>query len=757
MGGVVISIKSTHVRTEYLGSMLGKGMQMKNILAILSLVASLFVSASSLQAQWVQTNGPYGGYITCFAFHDTTVFAGTNGGVYESTANSMNWVGVGLSNYYVRALAVSSNGTVGMNVFAGTDSGVFIFTSSGTGWTEVDSGLTNQSVRSFVVSGANVFAGTWGGGIFLSSDNGSSWNAVDSGLTNFQVMALAVSDTNLVAGTAAGIFVSNNNGVTWTGTLTSPFNADLVRAFAIESNGAGRTNLYAAINGGVELSTDNGKTWSGGTAIDLPEYVACVAVSDSDLYAGLAGYAGSYFFYRSTDNGTSWSPVGSFGSFDTYVNACAVVPNGVSGTRILAGTNGEGVSMSSDNGVNWTSDNSGIKLSDVSSLAATPAGGGGTNIFAGTFGEGVFLSDNTGASWRAVDSDSVFKSVQALGAFGTKVFAATYITMEPIDVQGLISTDNGTSWGDSSVAVVSSFDFSDSNLYAVGSYGAGGVFVWSDSSEAWNRIPCPTIQTRNCIAVSGNNLFLGGQGVSLSTDEGADWTSVSNGIPTIIYMGRNAYTVVVNALAIWGPSILAGTEYGGVYLSTNSGTSWTSLNSGLPTLSSINTFEIVGTNVFAGTSAGVFRLKANDTTWIDENDGLANTNVSSLVIDGTNLVAGTHGGGVWYRPLPELTSVAENDNTVPKSFTVQQNYPNPFNPTTTIRFDLREASTVEFEVFNILGQRIQRFELGRMSAGIYSEIVNMSRYASGTYFYRIKAIVSDGELFTATKKMLLLK
>ncbi|MCL4512385.1 MAG: T9SS type A sorting domain-containing protein [Bacteroidetes bacterium] len=59
-------------------------------------------------------------------------------------------------------------------------------------------------VRSFAVSGTNLFAGTVGGGVFLSTNNGTSWTAVNTGLTNISVWSLAVSGTNLFDGTYRG-------------------------------------------------------------------------------------------------------------------------------------------------------------------------------------------------------------------------------------------------------------------------------------------------------------------------------------------------------------------------------------------------------------------------------------------------------------------------------------------------------------------------------------------------------------------------
>jgi hypothetical protein len=94
---------------------------------------------------------------------------------------------------------------------------------------------------------------------------------------------------------------------------------------------------------------------------------------------------------------------------------------------------------------------------------------------------------------------------------------------------------------------------------------------------------------------------------------------------------------------------------------------------------------------------------------------------------------------------------------VPKSYALYQNYPNPFNPSTTIRFDLKEQSTVAIGVYNVLGQKVLTENYGSMNAGRYNEVVNMDRFASGVYFYRIDAAGSDGQKFVSIKKMVLMK
>ena len=159
-------------------------------------------------AQWIQTNGPYGGSITCFAVNGTNIAAGTNGGR------------------------------------------VFLSTNSGQSWTRSSTGLTNTYILSLVFSGTNIFAGTGGpysdGGVFLSTNNGANWIAVNSGLTNTYVMALAVNGANLFAGTANGLFLSTNNGTSWSDVAISAS----VSAFVVKGE-----NTFAGDGEGVLMST----------------------------------------------------------------------------------------------------------------------------------------------------------------------------------------------------------------------------------------------------------------------------------------------------------------------------------------------------------------------------------------------------------------------------------------------------------------------------------------------------------------------
>ena len=268
------------------------------------------------------------------------------------------------------------------------------------------------------------------------------------------------------------------------------------------------------------------------------------------------------------------------------------------------------------------------------------------------------------------------------------------------------------------------------------------------------------------LAVNGSNIFAGTYqgGVFISTNNGTNWTAVNNGL-------KNTGVSAVSALVVDGSNLFAGIGYDasvstgdGVFLSTDNGASWTQVNSGL-TNTNVNSLAVSGTNLFAGTSGGVFLSENNGINWSEVSTGLTYTGVNSLAISGSNLFAGTWGGGVgtsndgtsghgvWCRSVKEMiSSVRQVTNNIPKQFILADNYPNPFNPSTTIQFSLPKASFVILNIYNSLGQEVARLVTQQMNAGIYKTEWNAIGFSSGIYFYRLKA-----GSFTETKKLVLLK
>ena len=105
-----------------------------------------------------------------------------------------------------------------------------------------------------------------------------------------------------------------------------------------------------------------------------------------------------------------------------------------------------------------------------------------------------------------------------------------------------------------------------------------------------------------------------------------------------------------------------------------------------------------------------------------------------------------------------VTSVKAAVNiSIPKTYSLEQNYPNPFNPTTQIRFNLPQTQKTTLTVYNLLGQKVAIISDGIYQAGAHVVTWNGrndqgSAVSTGVYFYQL-----NGQGFTITKKMILLK
>jgi hypothetical protein len=269
------------------------------------------------------------------------------------------------------------------------------------------------------------------------------------------------------------------------------------------------------------------------------------------------------------------------------------------------------------------------------------------------------------------------------------------------------------------------------------------------SSAQWVSTNAPFGGAVRKLAVIGTNLFAATEnvGVSLSTNNGTNWTVVNSGLPP---------NPLVHTLAVSGTNLFASVSSRGVYLSTNNGAT---VNPGFPN-ATINIMSLAtsGGNLFAAASGtGVYRSTNNGANWTTFNTGLSNTTVMSLAVVGTNLFAGTFGSGVWRIAVP--TSVKEVGGASPKSFALEQNYPNPFNPTTTISFRIplhhvkgSNSPLVSLEVFDLLGREVATLVKRELSPGNYSAMFDAKHLVSGVYFYRLSF-----DSFSETKRMMLLK
>ena len=99
-----------------------------------------------------------------------------------------------------------------------------------------------------------------------------------------------------------------------------------------------------------------------------------------------------------------------------------------------------------------------------------------------------------------------------------------------------------------------------------------------------------------------------------------------------------------------------------------------------------------------------------------------------------------------------LVGIDDEKGELPTEFALSQNYPNPFNPNTVIKYTLPNRSEVKLIIYNLRGEEVALLFNGTMPAGNHRISWDASNFASGIYFYRLRA----GD-YVQTKKMVFLK
>ncbi|HTX18840.1 MAG TPA: T9SS type A sorting domain-containing protein [Bacteroidota bacterium] len=646
---------------------------------------------------WTNMGALWPGNVAAFATTPNgaggTNFLACSGYLYLSTDNGTTWPlagGTQMSpgNWYFSALAVSNNGAGGMNIFVGTSlppgesgystGGILLSTDYGATWSIVNDGLPTNPVQpdpyqdiphpypginTFAVSGAGVYAGTTSG-VFLSTNNGTTWSAASSGLTDTNITALAAIGAHVFAGTKSGVFISSDNGTSWSkAVLDVP--ASNVAALSAGPDGIGGTTIYAGTPAGVYSSSTIGGGWrainSGITNLGIGALVA----NGANVYAGTASG-----LFLSTNYGTSWSP---------------------RDTGLTAGTPGP----------------------YITAMAAD-----GKNIFAGG-GETILTFDS-------------------LVAGRVRRFTVKYAPVYHL-------ADDGMTW--SPIAI--------SDRLGCGPSGGGELdALLIDSSKTGST---------TLYALTGN-LTTSTGGTYRTTDNGAHWACVFVPSDTInppilgnfqqlgfVSDGKGGTNIVAGGFYWTHP--VYGELCSGIYLSTDDGRSWNAVMRSTSLCQIFTSFAANGTNLFAGSNLGVSLSTDCGWTWAPINSGLPDMNVQSLLISDGYLYAGTYGGGVWKIPLWEFPMrVGETEARIPATFRLFQNYPNPFNPSTTIEYQLPVNSHVTLKIYDLLGREVAALVDKNETAGDKSVTFDAGRLSSGVYFYRL-----DAGAHHDVKKLLLLK
>ena len=208
---------------------------------------------------------------------------------------------------------------------------------TGAQWQQ-SAGTAGLNMQSLLTNGTYNFAGGQTGA-YVSSDSGANYSLSNTGNDNVGPTRGFTKDTDYIfTCTSQGAFRSSDNGATWVSKsvgLTNLLGGGILKV---------GTRLFYVGPTGVFMSINQGDTWT--TAGLSTTDVRCITAINDTLFVGTNG-AG---IYKSTDWGANWVQI--INGLGNSANFRAIESKG--NTLFAAGPIGTGVYRSSDFGANWT-------------------------------------------------------------------------------------------------------------------------------------------------------------------------------------------------------------------------------------------------------------------------------------------------------------------------------------------------------------------------------------------------------------------
>ncbi len=475
----------------------------------------------------------------------------------------------------INALSIDSNNTV----YVGTDNGKVVkSTDNGANWNEIlpDEGFIADIIA---LDPDHIFVASGPSGILETTDGGSTWNSRISGLPDVDGSGVHVVDsiggglgnTLYVAVITSSqplttkVYKSTNGGASWI-----PTNASATHEYEIDSIIANPADtVYLGTYYGLIKSTDGGSNW-----LDLTDRIDAASIENSMSEDSLGNiFVASdrgHGIYRSTDDGETWTPVGS--GHPSVVTAVLVDRN--DDTLYCGDEQIGGVYKSTDHGETWHLSSQGLPTETMGSLTIYQeihhlSQGGNNRIYAGLWSE-IYYSDDQGATWTAAADLPVRDDITTIVAgTGANVYVGT-------NNNGVFkSTDGGATWVQKNNGLPANpsiskqgiiFDHSAGYIYL--SINEKNIYKSQDGGDTWEATANPVSGLgcgSNALAMDNSNnlfgVFCHGT-VYKSTDSGTTWTEMSDGLGT---MNNTEGLNITGIFVTHKDSLLLGTYNKGMY------------------------------------------------------------------------------------------------------------------------------------------------------------------------------------------------
>jgi photosystem II stability/assembly factor-like uncharacterized protein len=281
-----------------------------------------------------------------------------------------------------------------------TDSGILVPATTEGEWQRLGPAIQMISSATADPQDPNTIFLACGNGIVRTKDGGNTWRMV-TGWRESDALQIAIDPEDsyrIYAATAWGVIVSSDGGDSWKAS-----NSGLAENFAkgIVIDHRDNNRLLLANTRGLYESDNRGLDWR--RVPGIPE-VAVLRLrrgqSQPDLW--IAGTEGNGV-YVSRDDGRTWEAVAD--ALNT-ANVYAVAIDPFSGSRMAAGGWGTGVHVSKDGGSSWQAVEGALPSPNVTAMVFDEMIAG--RLWISTFEEGTFFSDDMGQSWQTANLDGAY-------------------------------------------------------------------------------------------------------------------------------------------------------------------------------------------------------------------------------------------------------------------------------------------------------------------------------------------------------------
>lgn len=560
----------------------------------------------------------------------------------------------------------------GTTYFAACDGGLFKTTNSGTNWSDLSNGLEIAEQYSIGLSAS------------VSTEWLTGWQDNGTNLAN-------VSWKEVLGGDGMVCFIDNtNNNYMYGETYQGSFN----------------------------MSSNGGGTWKN-IAIATGESADWVTPWLQDPMASQTLFGGYENVWKSTNRGTSWAKISTWGVSGNYIVALAVAPTNDS--YIYAATYST-LEATTNGGSTWTNVTAGLPVGTVSISGITVCSTNPARLWVTLSGyynnNKVYESDNGGASWKDISTGLPNLPANCIAYQGGGI-DAMYVGTDA-GVYYRDTTNTAGVWvsynsGLPDVPVADLKIYSPTSMLRAATYGRG---TWQIATYSPSGVtPVARFKAYPTTICANSSV----QFTDTSSNEPTSWNWTFTGgtpststlqNPVVTYSTAGTYQVTLKATNGTGSNTLSKTSYITVNpmpstpLITQSGSLLSCTPNNLPYYqwylnNNIIPYDTV--SQFWMTSTGVYKV----TIW--NSYGCSLTSSPKVVT-----VLG-------------VDEVSQSDNI--------KIYPNPTNGEVNLSFNIQQEGNYTLTLANVLGQVVYKDDIHLN--GPETKAINMANFGNGIYMLSI--------------------